>query len=175
MSHTYYLDKHVYESNIDSRCKFNVSQNAMASVGIGLFTLTNTEVKNQYFSQISSIPSLIRSLPVSLPAILSVAMLAAVLIASVPTMVAPFLRTGAAYFLTRGTSNLKNDRDQLPKPFLGSQLTMPSVCHEVYRRQFMPENSIALIPAFGYQNQEATSFKAILWLKNLSLSKNIII
>jgi hypothetical protein len=67
-----------------------------------------------------------------------------------------------------------NDCEKGIDPFLGS-LTMPSVCHEVYRRQFMPENSIALIPAFGYQNQEATSFKAILWLKYLSLSKNITI
>ena len=38
----------MYESNIDSTCKFNVSQNAMTAVGIGLFTLTNTDVINQY-------------------------------------------------------------------------------------------------------------------------------
>ena len=35
-------------------------------------------------------------------------------------------------------------------PFINS-LTMPSVCHQVYRRQFMPIDSIALIPAIGYQ------------------------
>ena len=48
LNYIYNLDKQVYESNIDSRCKFNVSQNAMTSVGIGLFTLTNTQVINQY-------------------------------------------------------------------------------------------------------------------------------
>ena len=57
-------------------------------------------------------------------------------------------------------------------PFINS-LTMPSVCHEVYRRQFMPVDSIALIPAFGYQNQEATSYKAIIWLKYISITNNI--
>ena len=34
-------------------------------------------------------------------------------------------------------------------PFINS-LTMPSVCHEVYRKLFMPVDSIALIPAFGF-------------------------
>ena len=52
-------------------------------------------------------------------------------------------------------------------PFINS-LTMPSACHDVYRKLFMPENSIALIPDFGYQNQESTSVKAILWLKYIS-------
>ena len=44
---------------------------------------------------------------------------------------------------------------------------------EVYRRLFMPEDSIAFIPAFGYQNPEASSFKAILWLKYVSIKNNI--
>ncbi len=38
-------------------------------------------------------------------------------------------------------------------PFVNS-LTMPTVCHQVYRRQFMLMDSIPLIPAFGYQTQE---------------------
>jgi hypothetical protein len=54
-------------------------------------------------------------------------------------------------------------------PFL-KNLTMPSVCHEVYRRQFMPVDSIALIPIFGFQ--EKTSFKAIIWLKYISIRDN---
>ena len=40
-------------------------------------------------------------------------------------------------------------------PFLQS-LTMPSVCQEVYRKIFMPENTIALLPAFGYQKHDAS-------------------
>ena len=56
-----------------------------------------------------------------------------------------------------------------------NSLTMPSVCHEVYRKLFMPSDSIALIPAFGYQNPEASSFKAILWLKYVSIKNNIYI
>ena len=50
---------------------------------------------------------------------------------------------------------------------------MPSVCHEVYRKIFMPENTIALLPAFGYQKHEASSFKAFLWLKYMSVKNNI--
>ena len=64
-------------------------------------------------------------------------------------------------------------------PFINS-LTMPSTCHienciDVYRKLFMPENSIALIPDFGYQNHESTSVKAILWLKYISKKFNITI
>ena len=31
----------------------------------------------------------------------------------------------------------------------------------------MPVDSIALIPAFGYQNPKASSYKAIIWLKSI--------
>ena len=67
--------------------------------------------------------------------------------------------------------------DDYPKgidPFINS-LTMPSACHDVYRKLFMLENSIALIPDFGYQNHESTSVKAILWLKYISKKFNITI
>jgi len=50
---------------------------------------------------------------------------------------------------------------------------MLSVCHEVYRKIFMPENTIALLPAFGYQKHDASSFKAFLWLKYMSVKNNI--
>ena len=43
-------------------------------------------------------------------------------------------------------------------------LTMPAVCHYVFRRNFMKPNTIALIPPTGY-NVETNSHKAILWLK----------
>jgi hypothetical protein len=52
---------------------------------------------------------------------------------------------------------------------------MPSVCHEVYRKLFMLVDSIALIPKFGYQNPEASSYKAIIWLKYILLTQNITI
>jgi hypothetical protein len=37
----------------------------------------------------------------------------------------------------------------------------------------MPIDSIALIPAFGYQAQEPSSFKAVLWLKYISIKQNM--
>jgi hypothetical protein len=39
----------------------------------------------------------------------------------------------------------------------------------------MPTESIALIPAFGYQKVQATSHKALLWMKHLSITNNIYI
>ena len=64
-----------------------------------------------------------------------------------------------------------NDEDLGVDPFVQC-LTMPACCHFVYRRNFMPEESIALIPAFGYSHQ-SQSFKALLWMKYLASSKNI--
>ena len=52
-------------------------------------------------------------------------------------------------------------------------LTMPSACHLVYRKNFMPSKSIGLIPDFGYQQVEASSFKALIWLKYISIQANI--
>ena len=65
-----------------------------------------------------------------------------------------------------------DDNEKGIDPFINS-LTMPSACHDVYRKLFMPENSIALIPDFGYQNPESTSIKAFLWLKYISIKNNI--
>ncbi len=62
------------------------------------------------------------------------------------------------------------DSPQGIHPFI-SCLKMPSVCLKVYGKQFMPIDSIALIPAFGLH--EATSFKAILWLKYIAVENNI--
>lgn len=54
-------------------------------------------------------------------------------------------------------------------------LTIAAACHYVYRRNFMPKDSIALIPDFGYENHEASSHKAILWLKYISKCNNVYI
>jgi hypothetical protein len=54
-------------------------------------------------------------------------------------------------------------------------LTMPSACHLVYRKHFMPSQSIALIPEFGYQKIEPSSYKSYNWLKFISLRDNIYI
>ena len=57
-------------------------------------------------------------------------------------------------------------------PFL-SCLTIASACHLVYRRNFMPKNSIALIPEFGYTKFETSSHKAITWIRYISKLNNI--
>lgn len=54
-------------------------------------------------------------------------------------------------------------------------LTIASACHLVYRRNFMRRQVIALIPDFGYQKSEPSSYKAFTWLKYLSIKANIYI
>ena len=53
-------------------------------------------------------------------------------------------------------------------------ITLPSVCHYVYRRNFMNSKSIGLIPPLGYSN-ESTSYKSIIWLKFIATSEKIFI
>ena len=67
-----------------------------------------------------------------------------------------------------------NEKDLGLDPFLQC-LTIASVCHFVYRRNFMPSKSIALIPPFGYDECDKTSHKSILWLKYLSFVNKVII
>jgi hypothetical protein len=67
-----------------------------------------------------------------------------------------------------------NNEDSGIDPF-ESCLTIASACHLVYRRNFMPENSIALIPEFGYQKSDNNSHKALIWLKYISVSENVYI
>ena len=65
----------------------------------------------------------------------------------------------------------KNPDDEGVDPF-SECVTIASACHFVFRRNFMPSNSIGLIPPLGYST-EATSHKAIVWLKYISLHNKI--
>ena len=71
-------------------------------------------------------------------------------------------------------SSKTNDVDQGLQPFKTS-LTKSSYCNTLYRRNFMPENSIAWFPANGLNPREKTSKKADQWLKYVSESQNIYI
>ena len=53
-------------------------------------------------------------------------------------------------------------------------MTLPAVCHYVFRRNLMKPNTIGLIPTGGYVF-EPTSHKAIIWKKYLASTKQIII
>lgn len=66
----------------------------------------------------------------------------------------------------------KDSADSGVDPFQCA-LTIASACHLVYRRNFMPKDSIALIPDFGYQHSESTSYKARIWLKHISVTKDL--
>jgi hypothetical protein len=57
-------------------------------------------------------------------------------------------------------------------PFLHT-ISIASYCHMLYRKLFMPENSIALIPEMGYNFNENQSIKAINWLKFISISQDL--
>ena len=67
-----------------------------------------------------------------------------------------------------------NSNDQGIDP-MENNLTTPSFCNTLYRRNFMSPNSIAWIPANGFMPKENTSKKADLWLKFISESENIYI
>jgi len=49
-------------------------------------------------------------------------------------------------------------------------ITLPAACNLVFRRKFLKENTIALIPV---QNKENQSKKAIKWIKWIAYSKNV--
>ena len=57
-------------------------------------------------------------------------------------------------------------------PFRKS-ITIASLCHYIYRTKLMEPNSIAILPDQGYNLNEKTSKKAILWLKYMAKSKSI--
>ena len=59
-------------------------------------------------------------------------------------------------------------------PFRKS-ITIASLCHYIYRTKLMEPNSIAILPDLGYNSNEKTSKKAILWLKYIAESNNIYI
>jgi len=48
-------------------------------------------------------------------------------------------------------------------------LTLPGLCNAVYKKQFMPPNSIAAVPPNGYVGTQAFSTKSLEWLTFLEL------
>ena len=64
-----------------------------------------------------------------------------------------------------------NPSDSGVDPFMQC-ITLPAACHYVFRRNFMKPQTIGLIPLNGYAN-ESTSYKAIIWMKYISKTKNI--
>ena len=51
--------------------------------------------------------------------------------------------------------------------------TIAQACNLVWRKKFMPQQTIGLIPAQGYVNQRKFSIKGIRWLQSIAVSKNI--
>jgi len=68
----------------------------------------------------------------------------------------------------------KDENDSGIDPFL-SCVTLPAVCHLIYRRNFMKSKSIALIPDYGFHPTQNYSHKQMQWLKYISNSENIYI
>ena len=54
-----------------------------------------------------------------------------------------------------------------------SCLTIASICNLVYRRNFMKQKTIALIPEYGLNMGMNHSHKQLLWLKFVSVKNNI--
>jgi hypothetical protein len=69
-------------------------------------------------------------------------------------------------------SSMKNPLDSGIQPFM-TNLTISSYCNTLYRRNFMPKDSIPWIPANGYNPNEKTSRKAEKWLKFLAESEGL--
>ena len=72
------------------------------------------------------------------------------------------------------TKSDKIENDCGIDPFMKC-LTIASVCNFIYRRNFMPEKSIAIIPEYGLNLGRNHSHKQLLWLKYISVKDNIYI
>lgn len=83
------------------------------------------------------------------------------------------LTEGCLNFRSNGIHNSKlNSSDSGVDPFRKT-LTIASYSNYIYRRNFLPEKSIGIIPDNGYNPKQKTSHKARSWLKFLEISKNI--
>ena len=71
-------------------------------------------------------------------------------------------------------SSKKDPLDPGIHPFK-TNLTISSYCNTLFRRNFMPKDSIPWIPANGYNPNEKTSKKAEQWLKFLAVTEEIYI
>ena len=61
-------------------------------------------------------------------------------------------------------STKKNSEDIGIDPFLYN-VTIASFCNLLYRRNFRPQYSIAIIPENGYYAKQKQSRKAFIWMK----------
>eukprot|EP00057_Strongylocentrotus_purpuratus_P035473 XP_799265.2 PREDICTED: uncharacterized protein LOC594742 [Strongylocentrotus purpuratus] len=67
-----------------------------------------------------------------------------------------------------------NPEDTGVDPF-SKCITIASACHLVYRRNFLNENSIGVIPPLGYAPKDMQSNKALRWLAHVAEQENIYI
>ena len=58
------------------------------------------------------------------------------------------------------------------EPFIQC-ITLASLCHTIYRHNYMMPDSIGIIPEIGYNPNENTSRKAQLWLRYVATTQNI--
>ena len=85
------------------------------------------------------------------------------------------LAAGCLQFAQIGQESSKlNEIDDGINP-LKENLTISSYCNTLYRRNFMPKDSIPWIPANGFNFKEKTSRKADQWLKFISKTEEIFI
>jgi hypothetical protein len=71
----------------------------------------------------------------------------------------------------KATSTIpKNIQKEYP---LLKSITLASLCSYIYTTTFMPQDSKAIIPKNGYNGNERSSRKAMLWLKYISESLKI--
>ena len=64
-------------------------------------------------------------------------------------------------------STKKDSEDIGIDPFLHN-VTIASFCNLLYRRNFMPKDSIAIIPENGYHPEQKQSKKALIWMKEIA-------
>ena len=69
-------------------------------------------------------------------------------------------------------STKKDSEDTGIDPFLHN-VTIASFCNLLYRRNFMPKDSIAIIPENGYHPEQKQSKKALIWMKEIAEKRNI--
>jgi hypothetical protein len=69
------------------------------------------------------------------------------------------------------TKSDKKDNDEGIDPF-AKCLTIASVCNYIYRRNFMREKTIPIIPEYGLNLGRNHSHKQLLWLKYISVTNN---
>ena len=56
---------------------------------------------------------------------------------------------------------------------LSEACTIAQACSKVWRKNHMPENSIAIIPPEGYPNQKNYSIKAVRWIQSEAKERGI--